>query len=62
MTKVKIQLSIARDPIEVEMPNYDSKQFTNALNGQVMFIEIGGNVINRNLIQAVTPIETQSID
>ena len=58
MTKVNIHLAISREPIQADIPNFDSKEFATALNAQTVFLELGGNVINRNLIQMITPIET----
>lgn len=43
-------------PIEAEIPNFDAAEFAAQLNGNVMFINLGGNVINRNLIQMITPL------
>lgn len=53
--KVSIYLANQQQPIEAEIPNFDAATFATQLNGNVMFINLGGNVINRNLIQMITP-------
>lgn len=59
---VLIYLSNQQQPIKANIPSFDSKIFASQLNGSVMFIDLGGNVINRNLIQMITPDDTQSND
>lgn len=49
-------------PIEATIENFNASEFASQLNGNVMFINLGGNVINRNLIQMIVPNETQSND
>lgn len=57
--KVLIYLSNQQQPIEADIPNFDAADFAAKLNGNVMFINLGGNVINRNLIQMITPVQTE---
>lgn len=56
--KVLIRLATHnQEPIEADIPNFDAGEFAAQLNGNVMFINLGGNVINRNLIQMITPVD-----
>ncbi|MEK5081139.1 hypothetical protein MKX73_19630 [Solibacillus sp. FSL W7-1436] len=56
--KVLIRLATQnQEPIEADIPNFDAADFAAKLNGNVMFINLGGNVINRNLIQMITPVD-----
>lgn len=54
--KVLIHLANQQQAIEAEIENFDAGAFATQLNGNVMFINLGGNVINRNLIQMITPV------
>lgn len=57
--KVLIYLANQQQPISATIPEFDAAAFATSLNGNVMFINLGGNVINRNLIQMIVPEETQ---
>lgn len=57
--KVLIYLSNQQQPIEAEIPNFNPAEFAQQLNGNIIFINLGGNVINRNLIQMVVPVQTE---
>lgn len=52
---VLIYLANNKEPIPANVSNFDANEFAKQLNGNVMFISLGGNVINRNLIQMVVP-------
>lgn len=52
---VLIYLSNQQQPIPANIPNFEAAAFASQLNGNVMFINLGGNVINRNLIQMIVP-------
>lgn len=52
---VLIYLANTKEPIAANVPDFDASTFAQQLNGNVMFISLGGNVINRNLIQMVVP-------
>lgn len=56
--KVLIYLHGQQDPFEAEIPGFDANEFTSQLNGNMLFINLGGNVISRNLIQMITPDNT----
>lgn len=56
---VLIYLSNQQQPIEANIPNFNAADFAQQLNGNIMFINLGGNVINRNLIQMVVPVQTE---
>lgn len=44
-----------QQPIEANIPNYNATEFTSLLNGNLLFIELGGNIISRNMIMMITP-------
>lgn len=52
---VLIYISTLQEPIKANIPDFSAKDFSKDLNGPVMFISLGGNVINRNLIQMIIP-------
>lgn len=56
---VLIFLHNQQNPIEVHIENFDASEFTTQLNGNMLFINLGGNVISRNLIQMITPAPTE---
>lgn len=53
---VLIYTHIQQEPFNVEIPNFDAGEFATQLNSNVLFINLGGNVISRNLIQMITPV------
>lgn len=52
---VLIFLHNQQNPIEANIPNFDAAEFATQLNGPTLFINLGGNVVSRNLIQMITP-------
>lgn len=55
---VLIYLANQQQPIAATIPDFEAANFASQLNGNVMFINLGGNVINRNLIQMIVPDNT----
>lgn len=56
--KVLIYLHNQQTPIKADIPGFDASGFATQLNGNLLFINLGGNVISRNLIQMITPDNT----
>lgn len=54
--EVLIYLHNQQEPIEANIPGFDASEFAAKLNSTTLFINLGGNVISRNLIQMITPI------
>lgn len=52
---VLIYLHNQQAPIKANIPDFDASDFASKLNGNMLFINLGGNVISRNLIQMITP-------
>lgn len=52
---VLIYLHNQQAPIKATIDGFDATEFAKQLNGNLLFINIGGNVISRNLIQMITP-------
>lgn len=53
--KVLIFLHNQQNPIEAYIDGFEAGDFAARLNGNTLFINLGGNVISRNLIQMITP-------
>ncbi len=57
--KVLIFLHNQQQPIDAEIENFDASEYTKNLNGSMLFVNLGGNIVSRNLIQMITPAPTE---
>lgn len=57
---VLITLANQKEPIKATIPNFEAGEFTSMLNDHIVFINLGGNVINRNLIQMIVPDQEET--
>lgn len=57
--KVLIFLHNQQSPIEAHIEGFDASEFAAKLNSNTLFINLGGNVVSRNLIQMITPTKEE---
>ncbi|MER2154793.1 MAG: hypothetical protein ABS917_11410 [Solibacillus sp.] len=47
--------------IELKGAAFDVEAFTNTLNNQqIVFVNLGGAIVNKHLIQAILPVQTEN--
>lgn len=60
MTKIEIYLNNGK-LITLEMENYQAGALAQTLNDQrILFVSVGDTIINRNLIQMISPVAVQA--